>query len=66
MALISAKQRARRFVPKDFEMYDKIYALAEDVMNDIGYIAKNKFDGEKIDLLMNELYPGRNMDVPDP
>lgn len=61
-----SKQRARRFVPEDFERYDKIYALAEDVMNDIGYISKNKFDGEKIDLLMNELYPGRNLDVPDP
>jgi protein-tyrosine phosphatase len=61
-----SKQRARRFVPEDFEIYDKIYALAGDVMNDIGYIAKNKFDGAKIDLLMNELYPGRNLDVPDP
>jgi protein-tyrosine phosphatase len=61
-----SRQRARRFVPEDFERYDKIYALAGDVMNDIGYIAKNKFDGEKIDLLMNELYPGRNLDVPDP
>jgi protein-tyrosine phosphatase len=60
------RQKARRFVPEDFDVYDKIYALAEDVMNDIGYIAKNKFDGAKIDLLMNELYPGRNMDVPDP
>src|ERR1700704_4625692 len=61
-----SKQRARRFVPEDFERYDKIYALAEDVLNDISYIAKDKFDGAKIDLLMNELYPGRNMDVPDP
>lgn len=61
-----SKQRARRFVAEDFEIYDKIYALAGDVMNDIGYIAKNKFDGAKIELLMNELYPGRNLDVPDP
>jgi protein-tyrosine phosphatase len=61
-----SRQRARRFVPQDFEVYDKIYALAEDVLNDIGYIAKNKFDGAKVDLLMNELYPGRDMDVPDP
>jgi protein-tyrosine phosphatase len=60
------RQRARRFVAEDFEIYDKIYALAGDVLNDIGYIAKNKFDGAKIDLLMNELYPGRNLDVPDP
>ncbi|HEY6503660.1 MAG TPA: low molecular weight protein-tyrosine-phosphatase [Chitinophagaceae bacterium] len=59
-------QRARRFVAKDFEIYDKIYALAGDVMNDIGYIAKDKFDGAKTDLLMNELYPDTDMDVPDP
>ena len=61
-----SRQRARRFVADDFKIYDKIYALAGDVMNDIGYIAKNKFDGEKVDLLMNELYPDKNLDVPDP
>ena len=55
-------QRARTFVPEDFERYDRIY----DVITDISDIAKNKFDGAKIDLLMNELYPGKNLDVPDP
>jgi protein-tyrosine phosphatase len=29
-------------------------------------IAKNKFDERKVDLLLNELYPGKNQDVPDP
>jgi len=59
-------QRARRFVPEDFERFDKIYALAEDVLYDMKRIAKNKFDESKVDLLMNELYPGKNLDVPDP
>jgi protein-tyrosine phosphatase len=59
-------QRARRFVAEDFEKFDKIYALAEDVLYEIRRIARNKFDGSKIDLLMNELYPGKNMAVPDP
>jgi protein-tyrosine phosphatase len=59
-------QRARRFVAEDFQVYDKIYALAGDVMDDIRRIAKKKYDAAKVDLLMNELYPGRNMDVPDP
>jgi protein-tyrosine phosphatase len=59
-------QRARRFVAGDFEVYDKIYALANDVMEDMKQIAKNKFDPSKADLLMNELYPGKNLDVPDP
>jgi protein-tyrosine phosphatase len=61
-----SKQRARRFAAADFEIYDKIYALAEDVMDDIRRIAGKKFDATKINLLMNELYPGKNMDVPDP
>jgi protein-tyrosine phosphatase len=59
-------QRARMFVPEDFERFDKIYALANDVVHDIKLIAKNKFNQSKIDLLLNELYPGENMDVPDP
>jgi protein-tyrosine phosphatase len=61
-----SKQRARRFVADDFERYDKIYAMAEDVVSDIRRIAKNKFDESKVELLLNELYPGKDMDVPDP
>ncbi|MEI9946183.1 MAG: low molecular weight protein-tyrosine-phosphatase [Chitinophagaceae bacterium] len=61
-----SKQRSRRFTTEDIEVYDKIYALAEDVLYDIRRIAKNKFDPSKIDLLMNELHPGKNHDVPDP
>jgi len=60
------QQRARRFVAEDFEVYDKIYALAGDVLDDIKRISKKKFDVAKVDLLMNELYPGKNRDVPDP
>ena len=59
-------QRARRFVAEDFEVYDKIYALAGDVLDDIRHIARKKMDETKVDLLMNELYPGMNRDVPDP
>jgi protein-tyrosine phosphatase len=61
-----SKQRARRFKPEDFNVYDKIYALAEDVLEEMKKIAGKKFDHSKVDLLMNELYPGKNMDVPDP
>lgn len=61
-----SQQRARRFKAEDFEIYDKIYALADDVMDEMKRIARNKFDTAKTDLLMNELHPGKNMDVPDP
>jgi protein-tyrosine phosphatase len=59
-------QKARRFVKEDIERYDKIYAMADDVMDDIRRIAKDKFDPEKVELFMNELRPGKNESVPDP
>lgn len=59
-------QRARRFVKEDFDRYDKIYAMADDVMDDIRRIAKDKFDESKVDLFLNELYPREDRSVPDP
>ncbi|MET0394793.1 MAG: low molecular weight protein-tyrosine-phosphatase [Chitinophagaceae bacterium] len=59
-------QRARRFSAADFGHYDKIYALAEDVLDEMRRMAGSRFDAQKADLLMNELYPGQNRDVPDP
>jgi protein-tyrosine phosphatase len=61
-----SQQRARRFTAADFNRFDKIYAMAEDVMEEMQRIARKDFDATKVDLLMNELYPGKNMDVPDP
>ena len=61
-----SNQRAKRFTASDFEAYDTIYALAEDVREEMKSIAGKKFDPSKTELLMNELYPGKNMDVPDP
>ncbi|MGZ3845550.1 MAG: low molecular weight protein-tyrosine-phosphatase [Flavisolibacter sp.] len=59
-------QRARQFVKEDFNRYDKIYAMADDVVDDIRSIARDKFDPSKVDLFMNELHPGKNHSVPDP
>ena len=60
------EQRARRFVAEDFKRFDKLYALADDVLDDMKRIAGKAFDAGKADLLMNELYPGENLSVPDP
>lgn len=61
-----SSQRARRFVPEDLHRFDRVYALAKDVITDMRKIAGSQFIDEKVDLLMNELYPGKDMDVPDP
>jgi len=61
-----SKHRARTIVPDDFDRYDKIYVLALDVLTDMKRIVGNKFNPDKVDLLLNELFPGENAEVPDP
>ena len=59
-------QKARQFSKEDLNRYDKIFALADDVVDEIKWIAKEKYDPNKVDLLLNELHPGENLSVPDP
>jgi len=59
-------QRCRRFVKEDFERFDKIYAMAGDVIEEIKWISKDKYNGQLVELLLNEVYPGKNKDIPDP
>ena len=61
-----SKQRSRSFVPEDLKRFDKIYAMSMDVIDDMKRIARKDFDDTKVDLLMNELFPGENVEVPDP
>lgn len=59
-------QRSRRFTPEDFERFDMIYAMANDVVHEMRRIAGSRFRPEKVDLLMNILHPGQDREVPDP
>ncbi|MCW3073521.1 MAG: low molecular weight phosphotyrosine protein phosphatase [Flaviaesturariibacter sp.] len=60
------EQRARQFVAADLEAYDKLYAMADDVIADMKRIAGSKWNESKVHLLLNELNPGSNESVPDP
>ena len=59
-------QRARKFTKEDMLIFDKIYAMSEDVLDDIRWISNENWDEKKVGLLLNELYPGRNKSIPDP
>ena len=59
-------QISRRVRPEDFKNFDRIFAMAEDVVEEMKWIAGKAFEPHKVDLLMNLLYPGQNFDVPDP
>ena len=51
-----SEQRARRFTTTDLVQFDKIYALANDVLMDIKKITGSSFNSTKVDLLLNEQF----------
>ncbi|HTE25931.1 low molecular weight protein-tyrosine-phosphatase [Flavitalea sp.] len=59
-------QKATQFTAYDFRDYDIIYAMADEVITEMKWIAGKNYDASKVKLLMEELYPGKKMDVPDP
>ncbi len=59
-------QRARKFSTSDLERYDKVYAMSEDVYEEIRRLAGNNSSITSLHLFLNELMPGSNASVPDP
>ena len=59
-------QRARQFTARDFDNFDYIFAMDNSNYDDIIELAKNDQQKEKVDLILNNLFPGDNVDVPDP
>ena len=59
-------QQCRQFLPSDFDSFDIIYAMDTNNFSDLRDMARNDADKAKIKLLLNELFPGENVDVPDP
>jgi protein-tyrosine phosphatase len=59
-------QRAAKFTKDSFGRYDKIYAMATDVYQEIKEIGGKSADMSNVDLFLNELHPGANESVPDP
>lgn len=59
-------QRARQFDKSDFDKYDIIYALADDVYEEIAAKSSKDSDMENVMLFLNELKPDANESVPDP
>ena len=61
-----SKQKGRKFRKEDILFYDKIFVMDNSNYNDIKHICGNYWKEEKVDLLLNELYPSEDRDVPDP
>lgn len=61
-----SQQRCRQFVKEDFLKYDKIYVMDNSNYLDVKRISKEFWNESKIELLLNELHPHKNENVPDP
>ncbi len=61
-----SKQQCRQFTKEDMLRFDKIYAMDKEVYFDVKKMSGELWNEEKTDLLMNEIYPGKNLDIPDP
>lgn len=59
-------QQCRQFKKEDMLEFDKIYAMDSENYINIKHISGNLWNESKVDLLLNELHPGKNMGVPDP
>lgn len=58
--------RARQFSSTDFDEFDLIYAMDKSNYRNIVSLARNENDKKKVQLILNELYPGQDLEVPDP
>ncbi|MFO7978127.1 MAG: low molecular weight protein-tyrosine-phosphatase [Bacteroidales bacterium] len=61
-----SSQRARAFTIEDFDLFDQIYVMDNENYTNIRALARDARDLEKVELIMNEAYPGENRQVPDP
>lgn len=59
-------QRSRQFTVEDFDEFDVIFAMDSSNFSNMNQLARSEKDSQKLRLLMNEVYPGENRQVPDP
>ncbi|WP_165733532.1 low molecular weight protein-tyrosine-phosphatase [Polaribacter sp. 20A6] len=60
------KQRARKFVVKDFDEFDIIFAMDDSNYQNILSLARDNTDEQKVRMILNETHPTKNLSVPDP
>ena len=58
--------RGRQFCVSDFDIFDFIYVMDESNYKNVIKLARNKTEVSKVKMILNEVYPNQNYDVPDP
>ncbi len=61
-----SNQRGRLFRKSDFEEFDYIFVMDNSNYNNVIELSSNFEETKKVQLILNELFPNENVDVPDP
>ena len=61
-----SNQKARVLTTNDIKTFDLIYVMDKSNYSNTLKLVKNEEDEQKIDLILNAIHPGSNLDVPDP
>ena len=61
-----SRQKGRQFSAKDFETNDYIFVMDNSNYRDVIQLAPNQEAKSKVSLILNDLFPDENVDVPDP
>ena len=61
-----SNQKCRQFITSDFDTFDYIYVMDKSNYKDIIALSQNEKQKNKVQLILNELFPNENRDVPDP
>lgn len=56
----------RKFSVEDFDNFDHIFVMDHSNLNNVKALARNETDIEKVELILNQISPNGNQDVPDP
>ncbi|MBP4140441.1 low molecular weight phosphotyrosine protein phosphatase [Flavobacterium sp. P4023] len=61
-----SEQRGRQFSTSDFDTFDYIYVMDSNNYSDVLDLAKTQDQKDKVQMILNDLFPNENVDVPDP
>ncbi|NQX76179.1 MAG: low molecular weight phosphotyrosine protein phosphatase [Gilvibacter sp.] len=59
-------QRGRQFSVTDFDRFDHIFVMDNSNYRDVIRLARNDQDKQKVSMILDAIFPGENVDVPDP
>lgn len=59
-------QRCRKFSVQDFIDFDLIYVMDSSNLRDVLNLAESQNEIDKVKLILNEIHPGMDSEVPDP